>query len=255
MGTSLVMNNANHDSKLPRHIAIVMDGNGRWAKKRHLPRIAGHKEGLNTVRRIIQDCGKLGIEALTLFAFSSENWRRPDDEITGLMTLFLTALQNEVKKLHENQVQIRFIGDQTRFSKQLIAGIEAAEKLTANNNKLKLIIAADYGGRWDITQAMQKIINKMKAGELATETITEELISQHVTLADLPEPDLFIRTSGEQRISNFLLWQLAYTELYFTDALWPDFDERELQKALDYYSTRQRRFGYTGEQICSNTES
>lgn len=237
------------NSKIPRHIAIVMDGNGRWAKQRHLPRIAGHKEGLNTVKKIITACGEVGVEVLTLFAFSSENWRRPEEEISGLMNLFLTALQNEIKKLHENNVQVRFIGDQGRFSQQLVTGIRASEQLTAQNTGLKIVIAVDYGGRWDILQSVQTLAQKVKEGDLIPEHITESLIAQHLTLAELPEPDLFIRTSGEQRISNFLLWQLAYTELYFTEIFWPDFNEAALRSALDFYAVRQRRFGYTSEQI------
>lgn len=235
--------------KTPRHIAIVMDGNGRWAKQRHLPRIAGHKEGLNAVKKIITACGEAGVEVLTLFAFSSENWRRPEEEISGLMTLFLTALQSEIKKLHENNVQVRFIGDQRRFSQQLVAGINTSEQLTAQNTGLKIVIAVDYGGRWDILQSVQTLAQKVREGELLPEHITENLISQYLTLAELPEPDLFIRTSGEQRISNFLLWQLAYTELYFTEVFWPDFNETALRTALDFYAVRQRRFGYTSEQI------
>jgi undecaprenyl diphosphate synthase len=234
---------------LPKHVAIIMDGNGRWAKKRHLPRIAGHREGLKTVRRIVKACGEKGIKILTLFAFSSENWRRPPDEVSSLLSLFLTALQNEIKKLHENNVKLRIIGDRQRFVTELQDSIEAAEKLTANNTGLTLVIAADYGGRWDIVEAMKAIAIKIQAGQLAPESITETTLHDYLTLSDLPEPDLFIRTSGEQRISNFLLWQLAYTELYFSPVLWPDFNETALEIALDFYTNRERRFGCTAEQI------
>lgn len=235
--------------KIPRHVAIVMDGNGRWAKKRHLPRIAGHKEGLNAVRRTAELAAKAGIEVLTLFAFSSENWRRPPDEVSGLMGLFLSALQNEVKKLHENNIQLRIVGDKQRFGSPLQASMEAAEQLTQQNTGLKLIIAADYGGRWDIVQAVKTIAQQVQAGKVIPDEITEQTITNALCLSDLPEPDLFIRTSGEQRISNFMIWQLAYTELYFTDNFWPDFDAKELTNALTYYADRERRFGHTAEQL------
>lgn len=242
---------SNLSKKIPRHIAIVMDGNGRWAKQRHLPRIAGHKEGLNAVRRIIQACGEQGIQALTLFAFSSENWRRPKDEVSSLMGLFLTALKNEVKKLHENKVQLKFIGDHARFNPDLQAGIQQAEQLTQHNTGLKLVIAADYGGRWDIVQAAKQIIDQVQAGKLLKDQIDETHFNAFLSLNNLPEPDLFIRTSGEQRISNFMLWQLAYSELYFTEVLWPDFNEQELMKALAFYESRERRFGFIAEQLTS----
>lgn len=236
-------------TKVPRHVAMVMDGNGRWAKNRHLPRIAGHKEGLNAVRRLTEAAARVGIEVLTLFAFSSENWRRPRDEVSSLMGLFLSALENEVKKLHENNIQVRIIGDRERFGRALQESIAAAEQLTKQNTGLKLIIAADYGGRWDILQAVKTLAQRIKAGNLSPEEISEQTITDAVCLSDLPEPDLFIRTSGEQRISNFMIWQLAYTELYFTDNFWPDFDAKELDKALAYYAERERRFGYTAEQL------
>jgi len=238
-------------TNLPRHIAIIMDGNGRWAKKRFLPRIAGHKEGLSAVRRVVKACGEAGIEVLTLFAFSSENWRRPPDEVNGLLSLFLMALENEVKKLHQNNVRLLVIGNPDRFGTQLQTSIRAAEELTKNNTGLKLVIAADYGGRWDIVQAAKVLAQKVQAGTLAVEDISEETLAAGLCLADLPEPDLFIRTSGEQRISNFLIWQLAYTEMYFTEAYWPDFDANTLAEALAFYAQRERRFGYTGEQIAN----
>lgn len=236
-------------NKLPRHVAIIMDGNGRWAKKRHLPRIAGHKEGLNAVRRVVKACGEVGIEVLTLFAFSSENWRRPSEEVNGLLGLFLTALQGEVRKLNENNVQLRVIGDRNRFGKTLQSSIQTAEELTANNTGLKLVVAADYGGRWDIVQAAKAVFEQVQAGNLAINAFSEDVLAKFLCLNDLPEPDLFIRTSGEQRISNFMIWQLAYSELYFTESFWPDFDANTLAEALAFYANRERRFGYTGEQI------
>lgn len=237
------------ETKLPRHIALIMDGNGRWAKQRHLPRIAGHKEGVNAVRRAVKACGEAGVEVLTLFAFSSENWRRPADEVSGLLGLFLAALQNEVKKLHENNVQLRIIGDHERFGSQLRDSIRAAEELTAKNSGLKLVIAAGYGGRWDVLQGVKTLAKKVQQGLITPEEISEDMLARVLNLSDLPEPDLFIRTSGEQRISNFMIWQLAYTELFFTDIYWPDFDDKVLKQALDFYAKRERRFGYTGEQV------
>ena len=234
---------------LPKHIAIIMDGNGRWAKKRQLPRIAGHRAGVENVRLIVQRCAELEIEALTLFAFSSENWRRPPKEVTLLLDLFVAALEQEVDKLHENGVRLKIIGDTSAFPKKLQSRIQSAESLTANNRGLNLSIAANYGGRWDIVRAVQTLAERVKLAELDPSEITEDLITSHVCLADLPEPDLFIRSGGEQRVSNYLLWQLAYTELYFTECLWPDFDAAAFDAALESYHTRQRRFGQTGEQI------
>lgn len=249
---SKIMSNLTDPSiKLPRHIALIMDGNGRWAKQRHLPRIAGHKEGVNAVRRAVKACGEAGVEVLTLFAFSSENWRRPTEEVSGLLGLFLAALQNEVKKLHENNVQLRVIGDHERFGAQLKESIRAAQELTANNSGLKLVIAAGYGGRWDILQSVRSLAKKVQLGEISPDEISEELLSNALNLSDLPEPDLFIRTSGEQRISNFMIWQLAYTELFFTDIYWPDFDDKVLKQALEFYGKRERRFGYTTEQVAT----
>lgn len=236
-------------SGLPRHIAIIMDGNGRWAQQRHLPRFAGHKAGVEAVREMVRACGEKGIKALTLFAFSSENWRRPQKEVGLLMDLFLTALEHEVKKLHKNAVQLRIIGDTSVFPEKIRQRIHEAETLTADNSQLILNIAANYGGKWDITQAVQQLAQLVDQGELSPDEITAERIAEKLCMRDLPEPDLFIRTGGEQRISNFLVWQLAYTELYFTDVLWPDFDRNELERALASFAGRQRRFGRTGEQV------
>jgi undecaprenyl diphosphate synthase len=241
--------NNNSSSRIPRHVAIIMDGNGRWARKRHLPRVAGHRVGLEAVRKTITACVEQGIEVLTLFAFSSENWRRPAEEVGLLMKLFITALDNEVKKLHKNGVRLRVIGELSAFPPELQQRIADGEALTADNTTLQLNIAANYGGRWDIAQAARRLAAQVERGEIASSDITEELLGQQVSIAELPEPDLFIRTGGEQRISNFLLWQLAYTELYFTDLLWPAFDGKALQQALDSFAGRQRRFGRTGEQV------
>ncbi|CAN5369258.1 isoprenyl transferase [soil metagenome] len=226
-----------------------MDGNGRWAKQRGLPRIAGHRAGMETVRNVVKLCGEKGIEFLTLFAFSSENWQRPEHEVNDLMELFTSALRREVKKLHKNNVQLRIIGDYSRFSPELCDCIQSAQKLTGSNSGLKLLIAANYGGRWDITCAARKLAEAVTTGELQLNDITSKLLESHLTCADIPDPDLFIRTSGEQRISNFLIWQLAYTELFFTEILWPDFNNVALEEALVFYAGRQRRFGCTSEQI------
>ena len=233
----------------PKHVAIIMDGNGRWAQKRGLPRVAGHKAGVETVRSVIQTCVEKGIEVLTLFAFSSENWRRPKKEVTLLMTLFLAALQREVKKLHKNDVQLRIVGDVSAFDNKIQEQIKKSEALTKNNKRLVLNIAANYGGQWDITRAVKLLAEQIESGALKSDDITPELISQNLSMSHLPEPDLFIRTGGEQRISNFLIWQLAYSELYFTDTLWPDFDSEAFELALTSFAGRQRRFGHTGEQI------
>ncbi len=234
---------------VPRHVAIIMDGNGRWAKKRFLPRVAGHKAGVETVRQLVRACGEKGIEVLTLFAFSSENWRRPEKEVSLLMELFITALQRESKKLHENNVRLKVVGECGAFAPRLQEEIAAAEALSKDNTGLTLVVAANYGGRWDVTQATQRIAAKVEAAELRAADVTPELLEAHLALHGLPEPDLFIRTGGEQRISNFLLWHLAYSELYFTDVLWPDFDARAFDAALLSYAGRQRRFGRTGEQV------
>lgn len=233
----------------PQHVAIIMDGNGRWAEKKGLPRIAGHKAGVETVREVIRACVEKGIKVLTLFAFSSENWRRPEKEVSLLMSLFLVALQREVKKLHKNDVQLRIIGDVSAFDNKIQEQIRKSEELTKNNETLVLNIAANYGGQWDITCAVKSLADQVQNGKLIADDITPDLISQNLSMCDLPEPDLFIRSGGEQRISNFLIWQLAYSELYFTDTLWPDFDRKAFDLALASFAGRQRRFGHTGEQI------
>jgi undecaprenyl diphosphate synthase len=233
----------------PRHVAIVMDGNGRWAQRRFLPRPAGHREGVRAVRRIVTASDERGVEALTLFAFSSENWRRPGREVSVLMDLFLTTLRSEMRRLQENNVRLRFIGERAAFSSTLQSYMSRAEAQTRENAGLELVIAANYGGRWDIVQAAQRLAQEVAAGRLDPREVTSDALRPHLCLHDLPEPDLFIRTGGEQRISNFLLWQLAYTELYFTDRLWPDFDAKALDEALASFAMRQRRFGLTGEQL------
>jgi len=232
--------------EVPRHIAIIMDGNGRWAKRRFLPRMAGHKRGVEAVRRIVRACGERRVEYLTLFAFSSENWRRPPEEVSFLMRLFVLSLEQEVSKLHENGVRFKVIGDLSRFEPELARLIRAAEDLTAGNTRLTLTVAANYGGRWDILQAVKRMLAERP--ELAS-SFGESDLAPHFALGHTPEPDLFIRTGGEQRISNFLLWQLAYTELYFTDTLWPDFDAAALDAAIASYQRRERRFGRTSEQL------
>ena len=230
---------------VPRHVAIIMDGNGRWAKRQHLPRIAGHRRGVEAVRATVRACAERGVGFLTLFAFSSENWRRPAEEVALLMQLFQMALTNEVEKLHRNGVRLKVVGDTRRFDANIHRAIEQGERLTAGNRGLTLTIAANYGGRWDILQAMNRVL-KEKPG--LTE-IQEEMLAPHLAMNYAPEPDLFVRTGGEQRISNFLLWQLAYTELYFTETLWPDFDAAALDLAIASYRSRERRFGRTSEQL------
>jgi undecaprenyl diphosphate synthase len=235
--------------ELPRHVAVIMDGNGRWAKARGLPRIAGHRKGKESVRALVAACGEYGIPCLTLFAFSSENWRRPKTEVRLLLELFLGALDREVGELHANGVRFRVIGDTGRFGARIADRIREAEALTADNRRLTLTVAANYGGRWDIARACRRLAEEVAAGRLRADAITPESLEPFLSLADLPEPDLFIRTGGEQRISNFLLWQLAYTELYFTPVLWPDFDRDQFALALQSFAGRQRRFGQTGEQV------
>lgn len=233
----------------PQHVAIIMDGNGRWAKTRGLPRAAGHQSGFRTTRDIVEACARHQIEALTLFAFSSENWNRPEKEVGLLMDLFLRALKSEVSKLHENKVRVRFIGERSAFGEKLQEQMNHAEALTHDNDGLKLSIAVNYGGRWDIVNATKQIAIKVKQGQIDPEAIDADTFAEHVSLSDISDPDLFIRTGGEKRISNYLLWHLAYTELYFTDVLWPDFSDVELVQAFDFYAGRQRRFGRTGEQV------
>jgi undecaprenyl diphosphate synthase len=231
---------------VPRHIAIIMDGNGRWAKSRSLPRIVGHKNGIEAVRAAVKACIERGVSYLTLFAFSSENWRRPTEEISYLMQLFITVLKQEVIKLHENGIRFKVIGDLTKFEPKIIEFIRNGEEMTAANTRLTLTIAANYGGRWDIMRAVRKM--HMQDQKLITNFVEEDL-SQHFAMNYAPEPDLFIRTGGEQRISNFLLWDLAYTELYFTNTLWPDFNAASLDLAIQSYQQRERRFGRTSEQL------
>jgi undecaprenyl diphosphate synthase len=225
---------------------MIMDGNGRWARQRFLPRVAGHQRGVETVREVVKACSQLGVEYLTLFAFSSENWRRPSDEVTFLMQLFMKMLQREVSKLHENNIRLRIIGDRSRFDNALVEYIEQAEQLTAGNTALTLTIAANYGGRWDVMQAVQAMLREHP--DLAG-SFDEAALEPYLSMNYAPEPDLFIRTGGEKRISNFLLWQLAYTELYFTDTLWPAFDRTALEAAIASYQKRERRFGRTSEQL------
>lgn len=231
---------------VPRHVAIIMDGNGRWAKKRHLPRVAGHKRGVDAVRATVMACIEQGVGYLTLFAFSSENWRRPQDEVSFLMTLFVSVLEREVTKLHKNGVRLRIIGDLSLFEPRLVELIHRSEELTAGNTRLVLTVAANYGGRWDILQAVNRLYRDQpeKVGNY-----DEADLAPYLSMAYAPEPDLFIRTGGEERISNFLLWQLAYTELYFTDTLWPEFDADALTKAIASYQERERRYGRISEQL------
>lgn len=237
------------ESNIPKHIAIIMDGNGRWAKAKGKPRVFGHKYGVASIREAISTAAKLGVSALTLFAFSSENWKRPEAEVGMLMDLFLSVLTKEVKNLHKNNLKLRVIGDLSPFSAKLQSKIAAAEVLTENNTGMVINIAANYGGKWDITQAVQTLAQQISLGVIESSDITEEKIAQHLTMADLPDVDLLIRTSGECRISNFMLWQLAYAEIFFTPVYWPEFREEHLLEAMNWFVHRERRFGVTGEQI------
>lgn len=246
------MSNAGGTGPIPQHIAIIMDGNGRWAQQRHRPRIIGHRAGARAVNRCVEFCLGRGVGALTLFAFSSENWNRPTEEVGGLMKLFLGALEREVDELHRLGARLRFIGERSRFDGAILARMQAAEALTAGNTRLQLSIAASYGGRQDITQAARALAEDVAAGRLRPDQVDEDALSARMALADLPAPDLFIRTGGELRISNFLLWQLAYTELWFTDTLWPDVDAATLQRALEHYAGRERRFGLTSVQVAGH---
>ena len=238
----------------PRHIAIVMDGNGRWAKQRKRPRTFGHRAGAKAVRETVEGCLREKIEALTLFAFSSENWKRPPTEVSALMKLFLDALDREVEELAGYGVRLRFIGERSAFAPELVERMRRAEQRTAANATLAMNVAVNYGGRWDLAQAARTIATRVANGELAAAAVDEATLAAHLALADLPEPDLFIRTGGEQRISNFLLWQLAYAELWFTDVLWPDFDRECLRRAIADFGARERRFGMTGEQVRAGTD-
>jgi len=236
-------------SGVPRHIAVIMDGNGRWAAARALPRPAGHRMGVRAVKKIVENCAQRGVAVLTLFAFSSENWKRPKEEVSMLMSRFLQALDDEVADLHKNGIRLTFAGNLQQLSPALRERMDAATALTDGNSKMTLVIAIAYGGRWDIASAARRLAERCVAGELHADAIDEALLGEQLALAGLPDPDLLIRTGGEQRISNFLLWNLAYTELYFCDTLWPDFDERELDAAIAYFSSRQRRFGLVPEQV------
>jgi undecaprenyl diphosphate synthase len=238
-------------ASVPRHIAVIMDGNGRWAKQRFMPRVAGHQRGVEALREVVKACRDLGVEYLTVFAFSSENWRRPAEEVSFLMSLFLIMLEREVAKLHQNNIRLKIIGDRSRFDDKLKQTMREAEQLTANNSALTLTIAANYGGRWDVMQAVQTMLREHPQ---LVQTFTEEDLQPYLSMSDAPEPDLFIRTGGEQRISNFILWQLAYTELYFTETLWPAFGRSELDKAIASYQKRERRFGRTSEQLQGQSE-
>lgn len=233
----------------PRHVAIIMDGNNRWARKRLLPGVAGHKAGVDAVRAVIEVCAEAGVEVLTLFAFSSENWQRPAAEVGALMELFLSALRREARRLAENGIRLRIIGDRTRFHPELQAAMAEAEAVTADHDRFVLQIAANYGGQWDIVQAAQRLAQEVRAGRLEPEQIDAQRLQTALVTGDLPLPDLCIRTGGEHRISNFLLWQLAYSELYFSDLYWPDFKHKAMRTALADFATRQRRFGKTGDQV------
>jgi len=233
----------------PRHVAVIMDGNGRWASRRRLPRHLGHRAGVKAVRATVEGCARRGVEALTLFAFSSENWQRPAEEVTRLMELFVESIEREVDELHGKGIRLRFIGDLAALKPHLLEGIAAAEARTAGNSRMTLYVAISYGGRADIVRAMRRIAVRVAAGEMSPDAIEEADIAGELALAGSPDPDLLIRTGGEHRISNFLLWNLAYTELYFCDCLWPDFDDAEIERAFRQFASRQRRFGLTGDQV------
>ena len=243
---------ATQPARVPRHLAVIMDGNGRWAERRRRPRVIGHRAGARAVQNCVDFCIEHGIGALTLFAFSSENWGRPEEEVGALMKLFLNALEREVDEMHRRGVRVRFIGERNRFGPALAARMDAAEALTRVNDTLHLTVAASYGGRWDIVNAARSLAEDVAAGRLRPEDIDERAMAARVALADLPPPDLFIRTGGDVRVSNFLLWQLAYTELWFTETLWPDVDAATLRQALDDYAMRERRFGLTGAQVSAS---
>ncbi|MGK0673250.1 MAG: polyprenyl diphosphate synthase [Halothiobacillaceae bacterium] len=234
---------------VPAHVAIIMDGNGRWAERRGYPRVLGHRQGATALRATVRACAERGVRVLTVFAFSSENWRRPASEVDALMQLFLQSLQREVRRLHEADIRLRFIGERGRFDPSLQARMAEAEEVTAGNERMTLVVAVNYGGRWDIAQAARALAGEVAVGRLAPEAVDELALARHLALGDLPEPDLLIRTGGEQRISNFLLWQLAYAELYFTPVLWPDFDAAALDQALAWYAGRERRFGQISAQL------
>jgi len=248
MSTSIDDNLA-AQGQVPKHVAIIMDGNNRWAKKRFMPGVAGHKAGVDAVRAVVETSAREGIEVLTLFAFSSENWRRPANEVSALMQLFVAALEREVKKLHKNDIRLVVMGDLSGFTEQIQSLVRDAEQLTRDNRAMTLVIAANYGGQWDITQAAKRVALAVQAGTLSPDDINEHTFHQYTWLSEFPAPDLMIRTGGEQRISNFMLWQTAYAEFYFSDALWPDFKEQEYKKALAAFAERTRRFGRTDDQL------
>ncbi len=235
--------------QVPKHVAVIMDGNGRWARSRGMPRHAGHRAGVKSVRETVETAARSGVSYLTVFAFSSENWRRPPDEVSKLMALFLEALQREVEELHRNNVRLRFIGARQQLQAKLVRQIEDAEARTRGNDGLTLIVAAAYGGRWDLVQAAKSMARKVQVGALSADDIDQDSLASELALAGVPDPDLLIRTGGERRISNFLLWNLAYAELWFTDCLWPDFRAAQFDEALEYFASRQRRYGYTGDQV------
>ncbi len=234
---------------VPAHVAVIMDGNGRWAKSRALPRHAGHRAGVKSVRQIVELAAKRGVSCLTLFAFSSENWRRPAEEVSRLMGLFLEALQREVNDLHRNNVRVEFIGSRDQLQADLLKKILAAEEKTKDNDGLRLMVAVAYGGRWDIVNAAKSLATKALDGKISVDDLDDELFATELALHELPDPDLLIRTGGEQRISNFLLWNLAYAELWFSECLWPDFGEKQFDEALAFFASRQRRYGFTGDQV------
>lgn len=240
---------ATDTGRVPRHIAVIMDGNGRWARRRAMPRHAGHRAGVKSVRATVEHAARLGVEHLTLFAFSSENWSRPADEVSKLMSLFIEALQREVAELHRNNVRLEFIGDRSQLGDNLVAKISAAEAETAGNDGLHLVVAVAYGGRWDIVEAARHVSRRVAAGNLEPDAVDEKVLADGLQLHGIPDPDLLIRTGGEQRISNFLIWNLAYSELYFSDVLWPDFREKDLDDAVAFFASRQRRYGQTAEQL------
>jgi undecaprenyl diphosphate synthase len=239
------------DPGTPRHVAVIMDGNGRWAARRALPRTLGHRAGVKAVRAVVEGCARRGVEALTLFAFSSENWGRPQEEVSRLMELFVEAMEREVDELDRNGIRLRFIGDLARLKRELREGVAAAEARTAGNGRMTVYVAVSYGGRWDIVEAARRIAAAAAAGVADPAALDERAFARELALGEAPDPDLFIRTGGEQRISNFLLWNLAYTELYFCDCLWPDFDDAELERAVRHYAARQRRYGLTSDQVSS----
>lgn len=238
--------------KIPQHVAIVMDGNGRWANARNKVRVKGHKKGMDVARDTIENCARAGVKVLTLFAFSSENWNRPEDEVKYLMSLFIEGLSREAKSLLKNDIKLIVIGERTQLSEKLQKAILKSEELTKDCKRMTVFVAANYGGRWDIVNGVKKMVGQLQDSTVTTDEITEQRFSELLSLNTVPDPDLFIRTGGEHRISNFLIWQLAYSELYFSDVLWPDFDDSELQKAFKEFSGRQRRFGKTGQQVRDN---